>query len=185
MLIVALGTACTAAAADSRAAPVPTPSYVPGPHFTSGRVIAIEGSQLRLATWDEGGQPIEVRMELALVRSVWRETNVGVSAIKLGDDVMADGVRRKDVFEAWNVSANIGRLDAIVRSIDGDALVVAPLVRGVESQQLIRVGISKFLRDDSLSLADVRPGQTISAVVYYERDAQGHIVLRRITKMWS
>ena len=72
--------------------------------------------------------------------------------------------------------ADIGRLDAVIRSIDGDALELAPMRSGAP---LVRAQISSYLRSDSLTLAQIRPGDTIGAVVYRRRGED-----MRITKMW-
>jgi hypothetical protein len=134
--------------------------------------MATNGIRLTLATVEEG----DVRIDLSEIRDVWRETSIPPSALEIGDDLFINGYRTTSGFTATYVYANIGRIDAVIRSIDGDALELAPTRTGAP---LVRAVVSSFLRSDSLTLAQVRPGDTIGAVVYRGRGED-----MRITKMW-
>ena len=100
-----------------------------------------------------------------------------------GDDLFLNGDRRSGVFVARYINVNIGRADGRIVAMDGNALTLEVHGRA-GGVSLVRAELSRYLRSDSLTLADVRVGDAIGAVVYYERDVSGQIAFRRITKMW-
>ncbi|SRR5712692_5787606 len=163
-----------------RSTPLTEPSFVPGPNFTGGRVVAIDGTQLRLTTFDQGGHAVDVHLDVRSVRSVWRETEVRPSAIEVGDDLMVSGVRGPDAFQAWTVWANIGRADGIVRAIDGETIVLEALPP--KSVTFTAVLSSYITREGPWRLSDIHPGMTVGMVVYWRRGLDGP---RRITRIWS
>jgi len=152
--------------------PTPSPVFAPGPRSIVGTISRVGGHELTLATVEEGS----VRVDLTNVRDIWRETSVDTSALEIGDDLFVNGYRAPSGFVAFYVDANIGRIDGVIRSIDGDTLEVTPLRPGAPTWRLV---MSRYLRSDSLALADVGVGDTIGAVVYRPRSG-----IRRITKMW-
>jgi hypothetical protein len=163
-----------------RTTPLTAPSFVPGPNFTGGKVVAIDGTQLRLATFDDGGHALDVHLDMRSVRSVWRETEVRPSAIEIGDDLMVSGAQGPDAFQAWTVWANIGRADGIVRAIDGETIVLEALPP--KSGTFTAVLSPYITRDGPWRLSDIRPGMTLGMVVYWRRGLDGP---RRITRIWS
>jgi hypothetical protein len=180
LLLVVLLSACGAANAAS---PSATPSFVPGHSFTSGTIVKIDYPLITVRTYEErngASVPVLIPMNVASASAVWRETWVPATALAVGDDVFVSGSGGSP-FVATTIDANIGRTDGIVRGIEGDTLILASLRDGTT---VFRARVSNFVRSDSLPLADVHIGDTISAVVYYERDATGAIAFRRITKMW-
>jgi hypothetical protein len=143
-------------------------------------VVAIDGTQVRLATFDQDGHAIAVSLEMRDVRSVWRETQVGPSAIEVGDDLMVSGVRGPDAFQAWTVWANIGRADGIVRAIDGETIVLEALPP--KSLTFTAVLSPYITREGPWRLSDIHLGMTLGMVVYWRRGLDGP---RRITRIWS
>jgi len=93
---------------------------------------------------------------------VWKETSVAPSAIEVGDSVFIYGGR---------VSANGGRIDGVIRELDGTGMLVE--VRGPYGPRgLQRIDFSQYIeygRVDSaarLTRADLVVGLTIGAVIY-------------------
>jgi hypothetical protein len=163
--------------------PSPTPSHVPGHSSVSGTIVRIDYPSTTVRTYEErsgASVPVLLLVDVASASAVWRETWVPATALAVGDDLFVSGSGGSP-FVATTIDANIGRTDGTVRGIEGDTLILASLRDGVT---IFRASVSRFVRSDSLPLADVHIGDTISAVVYYERDASGAIAFRRITKMW-
>jgi hypothetical protein len=155
--------------------PVPTPPFTPGGSYLSGTIADVDLPWITVRTVDRG----EVLVDLAAVRSVWKETFVTASSLERGDDVFIDGAGGAP-FYAFNVNANIGRLDGVITAIRGEAIELDQLAR---SGATIRgtVTLSQYIQPlGPWRISDLRPGMAIGAVVYRARDGS-----RRITRIWS
>jgi hypothetical protein len=98
----------------------------------SGRVIRLtEGG----AVLDSAGQEIEV--SFSRIIDVWRETFVASTAIEVGDDLIVNGTDGSP-FMAAHISANIGRVDGVIREIDEIGMLVEVQLRwgGTKLQHL-------------------------------------------------
>lgn len=160
--------------------PSPTPSYRPGPDSTGGVVVRRTATAVVL---ESVGRETEV--DLSSVINVWRETSVPASAIEVGDRLFVNGTQGPIVFVARYVSANIGRLDGVVISLDGDELVIGLLRFGAPTES--RVELSSHVEivhlvpggDVPGGRADLSPGREVGMVLYTPRDA-----LPRATRIW-
>ena len=116
---------------------------------------------------------------------MWRETSVPASAIEVGDRLFVNGTQGPSVFVARYVSANIGRLDGVVISVDGDEMVIGLLRFGAPTES--RVELSSHVEIVHLvpggevpgGRADLSPGREVGMVLYSPRDA-----LPRATRIW-
>lgn len=165
----------------SPSSPAPTPSYHPGPNFTSGVVVR----------WIPGGVLIEsvgreIEVDLSSVIDVWKETSVPASAIEVGDHLDVNGTAASNRFFARYIWANIGRLDGVIQSFDGSVMVFAYQRPGVGPRE-VRVELSPSLEIVRLTQgttlpgdrADLSVGRSVGMVLYRPRDA-----LPRATRIW-
>jgi hypothetical protein len=141
-----------------------SPTLQPGPTSVSGRVVRLiaEGAVISSA-----GQEIEV--SFSRVIDVWRETSVAPTAIELGDDLFVNGAGGSP-FLAAHISANIGRLDGVVREIDDIGMLVEVDLRG-SGATLRRIDFSRYIEygypgGPQMTRADLAVGRTIGAVIY-------------------
>jgi hypothetical protein len=107
---------------------------------------------------DSAGRVIEVSFSTFV--EVWKETYVAASAIEVGDDLfIADG----------HVSANIGRIDGVIREIDATGMLVDVQLRWGGSVPR-RIDFSRYIEYGAasikLSREDLVVGRAISAVIY-------------------
>jgi hypothetical protein len=131
----------------------------------------------------------ETEVDLRSVIDVWKETSVPASAIELNDELSLNGVRAGDGFVARYVWVNIGRLDGVIRSVDGGDIVVLASVRSGKgfATREVRVRLSTHL--DVVrpapgamvpgSRADLAVGREVGMVLY--RPQSG---LPRATRIW-
>lgn len=159
-------------------APSATPTFVPAPAMITGKLSALGRDTLTVTTLEHG----DVIVDTSGVRDVWRERSVSTSALRVGDDLSVSGASARQAFVATYIYANIGRLDGVIARIAGNDLLLRVTRNGMS--RTVAATLSRFLRNDSVTLADVRVGDTIGSVVYYERGPDGQIAFRRITKMW-
>jgi hypothetical protein len=186
LLVAVIG--CTADAAQSpTAAPPPSApaatasrgaamSYEPGPNSPSGRVTRLVSDGVVLQTMDG-----ELAVDLAGVRSVWKESEVSSSDLEVGDQLDLNGLRGPTSFQARYVWANIGRFDGIVRAVSGDRLELVALP---PSTRTFQVHLSPHLivvrnADIPATVADLQPGMSIGGVMYRPRNGTP-----RATKIW-
>ena len=150
----------------SSPSPVPlrSPAYQPGPNFVSGRVVRLTDGG---AVLDSAGQETEV--SFSRIIDVWRETFVASTAIQVGDDLMVNGTNGSP-FVAAHISANIGRIDGVIREIDEIGMLVEIQLRsgGTKLQHLdfspyIEYG---YAGGPKLTRPDLVVGRTIGAVIY-------------------
>lgn len=156
----------------------PKPSYAPGPDSTGGIVLSGDGRRLSLQTVEHG----TIEVDLRSVREVWKETEVAASALEAGDDVALNGRWSAGDFVAAYVWANIGRLDGVIRAVDGDVLTVDATVRtgagfGTATRQVELSPYVTFVAP--LTRADLVPGRAIGAVLYAPKSG-----LPRLTRVW-
>ncbi|HEX9436418.1 MAG TPA: hypothetical protein VGA16_04570 [Candidatus Limnocylindria bacterium] len=167
-------------AAAASPTPSPTPSYRPGPSFTSGVVIRRTPTSVVLESVGK-----ETEVDLSSVIDVWKETSVPASAIEIGDRLDVNGTQGPSAFVARYVYANIGRLDGVVISVDGDQMLIgilrydAPIERRVKLSA--HVEIVNLVGGGQLPAgrADLAPGREVGMVLYSPRDA-----LPRATRIW-
>src|SRR5439155_21811211 len=103
----------------------------------------------------------------------------------VGDRLFVTGSQGPSVFVARYVSANIGRLDGVVISVDGDEMVIGLLRFGAPTES--RVELSSHVEIVHLvpggevpgGRADLSPGREVGMVLYSPRDA-----LPRATRIW-
>ena len=149
--------------------PISSPRFQPGPNYPiSGRVTRLIPGGMVL---DSAGRQIEV--SFSAIFDVWRETSVTTSAIEVGDDLfIADG----------RVSANIGRIDGVIREIDATGMLLDVQLRSGDSVTR-RVDFSPYVEYGAASIKLTRSelvvGRTIGAVVY--RPPGGTL---RATRIW-
>ena len=172
-LIVAIGRATTALGTAPVAAPSPTslalaspratPEFHPGPGFVSGRVIRLTPGGVVV---DSAGRQIEV--SLSGIVDVWKETSVAASAIEVGDDLFINGTDGSP-FVAKYISANIGRIDGIIREIDATGMLVDVQLRQ-GGAVLKRIDFSPYIEygaaNIKLTREDLVVGRVIGAVIY-------------------
>ena len=159
--------------------PVPTgsPAFQPGPNFMSGRVVRLTPGG---AVLNSAGQEIEVIFSRII--DVWRETFVASTAIQVGDDLFVNGTDGSP-FMAAHISANIGRIDGVIRQIDEVGMLVEVQLRwgGTKVQHLdfspyIEYG---YAGGPKLTRSDLVVGRTIGAVIYGRAGG-----LLRATRVW-
>jgi hypothetical protein len=153
----------------SSPAPTNRPGLHPDPNYpVSGRVIQLIPGGMVL---DSAGRQIEISFN-AIV-TVWRETSVTTNAIEVGDDLFIDD---------GQVSANIGRIDGVIREIDATGMLVDVHLRWGGSV-LQRVDFSPYIEygaaSSKLTRSDLVVGRMIGAVVY--RPPGGTL---RVTRIW-
>jgi len=169
-----------AAVASPAPSPVPTPSFRPGPESTSGVVVRRTPTSVVL---EAVGQETEV--DLSSVIDVWKEISVPASAIEVGDHLFVNGTRGPSAFVARYVYANIGRLDGVVISVDGDEMVIGILRYDAPTERRVKlsahVEIVNLVGGSQLPAgrADLSPGREVGMVLYSPRDA-----LPRATRIW-
>jgi hypothetical protein len=170
----------TAAPAPSAPAATASPgaatTYEPGPNSASGRVTRLVADGVVLQTVDG-----ELAVDLAGVRSVWKETDVSPSDLEVGDQLDLNGLRGPTSFQARYVWANIGRFDGIVRTVGGDHLELVALP---PSTRTFQVDLSQHLvvvRNAVIpaTVADLHPGMSIGGVTYRPQNGTP-----RATKIW-
>jgi hypothetical protein len=185
-LVLASPVACTAVAAVPTPAeqlsrqevvsPSPSPRFEPGPASAGGIVTRIDAHGVVVRNPDG-----ELEVDLTDVRSVWKETEVSPLDLEIGDELFLNGFLSGATFHARYVSANIGRIDGVIRTIVG---VKLELVRLPPKTSTFQMKLSRFvdvvsLDGSSATIADLRPGMTVGAVVYQPKNAT-----MRATKIW-
>ncbi|MGH2378374.1 MAG: WD40 repeat domain-containing protein [Candidatus Limnocylindria bacterium] len=127
----------------------------------------------------------ETEVDLSSVIDVWKETSVPASAIEVGDRLFVNGTRGPSAFVARYVHANIGRLDGVVISVDGDEMVIgilrynAPIERRVKLSAHVEIVHLEGGGQLPAGRADLTPGREVGMVLYSPRDA-----LPRATRIW-
>jgi hypothetical protein len=191
-LVLASVVGCTAAAASPTplaqptqsaqpprsvaASPTPSPNFAPGPASAVGTVTRIDPRGLTIRNPDG-----ELEVDLSSVRSVWKETHVSPLELEVGDELFVNGVLSGMTFHALYVDANIGRRDGIIRTIAGAILeLVALPPRALPFQMELSRWVEVVHLDGSAAtIADLRAGMTIGAVVYRPKNSTV-----RATKIW-
>jgi hypothetical protein len=192
-LVLASVVGCTAAAASptpplvqpthstqplrsQAASPSPSPQFAPGPDSAGGTVTRIDQHHVAIRS------PIEeLVVDLTRVRSVWRETEVSPAELEVGDDLFINGTRDGATFHAAYVYANIGRVDGVIRAIHGTRLELVALP---PKTFMTEVELSRYVEivqtdGKAATIADLKPGMTIGAVVYRPKNST-----MRATKVW-
>jgi hypothetical protein len=148
------------------ASPTAAPQFHPGSSSLSGRVVRLTPGGLVV---DSVGR--DVNVDLTTVIDVWKERSVAASAIDVGDDLFINGTAGSP-FMATYVSANIGRLDGVVREIDGTGMLVEVQPRSGGGSRFQRIDFSPYIEYGApaaglrLARADLVVGRAISAVTY-------------------
>ena len=144
--------------------PSSSPVFRPGPNSVSGRVVRLTAGGAVLSS---AGQEMEV--SFSRIIDVWRETSVAPTAIEVGDDLFVNGTDGSP-FMAAHISANIGRIDGIIRGIDDVGMLLEVQLRsgGTKMQP---IDYSPYIEygypgGPKLSRADLVVGRTIGAVIY-------------------
>jgi hypothetical protein len=150
----------------SSPSPVPasSPTFQPGPNFVSGRVVRLTAGG---AVLNSAGQEIEV--SFSRIIDVWRETSVAPAAIQVGDDLFVNGTGGSP-FMATHISANIGRIDGVIREIDDVGMLVEVQLRS-GGTKMQRIDFSPYIEygyngGPELTRADLVVGRAIGAVIY-------------------
>jgi hypothetical protein len=191
-LVLASVVGCTAAAASptplvqpthfaqplrsEAASPSPSPQFAPGPSFAVGTVIRIGPDRVAVRNPEE-----ELEVDLTRVRSVWKETEVSPAELEVGDELSLNGTRDGATFRASYVWANIGRVDGVIRAINGITLALVALPPKTFTAQMELSRYVEIVQIDGrpATLTDLRPGMTIGAVVYRPKHST-----MRATKVW-
>ncbi len=167
------------ASSPSPRPPAPSPSYRPGPNAAGGTVVR----RSSIGVVIESVERTEA-IDLRSVIDVWRETSVPADAIEVGDWLSVNGTRSTGgPFVARYVWANIGRLDGVIRSIDGAGMTVAcQRAGGLPSEA--RVDFSAYLEVVTPTLApasraDLEVGVVVGMVLYRPRGG-----IPRATRIW-
>jgi hypothetical protein len=151
--------------AHSSASPTATPAFHPGSGFMSGRVIRLTPGGLVV---DSAGHELDV--DLTRVVDVWKETSVPASAIEVGDDLFINGTPGSP-FVATYVTANIGRIDGVIRAIDPTGMLMEVRFRWGGSV-LQRIDFSPYIEYGApaaglrVTRADLVVARLIGAVIY-------------------
>ena len=164
------------AARDAVQRPTASPTFEPAPASASGTVIRIEAGGVVIRNPDG-----DVIVDLAGVRSVWKETDVSPSDLEVGDYVNLNGTWSGSVFQARYIWAEIGRFDGILRAIVGQRL---QLVRLPPSTTRFEVELSRYVEiiwidGAPATVADLEPGTTVGGVTYRPK-----VGTARATKIW-
>jgi hypothetical protein len=147
------------------ASPTASPQFYPGSGSLSGRVVRLIPGGLVINSVDH-----EVEVDLKRVVDVWKETSVPASALEVGDDLFINGTAGSP-FVARYVSANIGIIDGVIRSIDATGMLVEVRLRCCGSV-LQRIDFSPYIEYGSadgrvkVARADLAVGRAIGAVIY-------------------
>jgi len=166
-------------ATGSNASPAPTssPEFRPGASSVSGRVVRlIPGG----AVVDSAGRQVEV--SFTKVVDVWRETSVPATAIEVGDDLFVNGADGSP-FVARYISANIGRIDGVIRELDARGMLVDVHLRSGGTTER-RIDFSAYLEfgypgGPKVTPTDLAVGREIGMVIYgHAGDAL------RATRIW-
>jgi len=143
----------------------------------SGRVVRlIPGG----AVVDSAGRQVEV--SFSGIVDVWRETSVPAAAIEVGDDLFVNGTDGSP-FVARYISANIGRIDGVIRELDASGMLVDVHLRS-GGTALRRIDFSAYLEfgypgGPKVTPTDLAVGREIGMVIY------GHAgELVRATRIW-
>jgi hypothetical protein len=146
--------------------PLPTssPEFRPGASSVSGRIVRLIPSG---AVVDSAGRQVEV--SFARVVDVWRETSVPATAIEVGDDVFVNGADGSP-FVARYISANIGRIDGVIRELDASGMLVDVHLRS-GGTTLRRIDFSAYLEfgypgGPKVTPTDLAVGREIGMVIY-------------------
>jgi hypothetical protein len=164
----ASGTTSAASASPTvapSASPTATPEFHPGSSSLSGRVVRLTPGGLVV---DSAGRDVDV--DLNTVVDVWKERSVPASAIDVGDDLFINGTAGSP-FVATYVWSNIGRIDGVIRKIDGTGMLVEVQLRSGGSR-LQRIDFSPYIEYGApaaglwVAPADLVVGRAVSAVIY-------------------
>ncbi len=161
------------------ASPTATSEFHPGSGSLSGRVVRLTPGGLVV---DSAGHDVDI--DLTLVLDVWKETSVRASAIEIGDDLFINGTASSP-FVAKYVSANIGRIDGVIREIDATGMLIEVPLRGGGSV-LQRIDFSPYIEYGApaaslrVTRADLVVGRAIGAVIYGRPGGP-----LRATRVWS
>ena len=158
-------------------APPSSPAFQPGPNSVSGRVVRLTAGGVVL---NSAGQEIEVSFRRII--DVWRETSVAPTAIQVGDDLFVNGTGGSPFLAAY-ISANIGRIDGVIREIDDVGMLVEVQLRSGGTTPR-RIDFSPYIEygyagGPKLTREDLVVGRTIGAVIYGQ--AGGPL---RATRVW-
>ena len=163
--------------ASPSASPTSSPEFRPGASSVSGRVVRlIPGG----AVVDSAGRQVEV--SFSGIVDVWRETSVPAAAIEVGDDLFVNGTDGSP-FVARYISANIGRIDGVIRELDASGMLVDVHLRS-GGTTLRRIDFSAYLEfgypgGPKVTRTDLAVGRDIGMIVY------GHAgELLRATRIW-
>ncbi len=148
--------------APRTASPSPSPTSSPepnaGPSYPlSGRVVRLIPGGMVV---DSAGRQIEV--SFSAIVDVWKETSVAASAIEVGDDLFING---------GHVTANIGRIDGVIREIDATGMLIEVRLRQGGSV-VQRIDFSPYIEYGApaaglhLTRADLVVGRAIGLVIY-------------------
>jgi hypothetical protein len=157
--------------------PTATVGYSPGADSLSGRVVRLVPNGVVIETVGH-----EAEVSLRSVVDVWKETSVPASALEVGDDLFVNGTRGLP-FVARYVSANIDRIDGVIRTIDQTGMRVDVQLRAGSVSK--RIDFSPYIEygapaaNVSLTRAELVVGRTIGAVVYRPR-----VGPPRATRIW-
>jgi hypothetical protein len=129
----------------------------------------------------------ETVVDLRSVADVWKETSMSGSAIEVNDTLDVNGNRTGDAFVARYAWVNIGHLDGVIRSVDGNEVVLLAYQRSSDASRELRVALSHFLEVERVSpgatgagsRADLTVGRVVGMVLYRPRDG-----LPRATRIW-
>jgi hypothetical protein len=156
--------------------PTAPPTYEPGPASASGTVIRLEAGGVVIRSV-EG----ELSVNLLGVRSIWKETEVALSDLEVGDELFLNGTLSGSAFHARYVWADIGRFDGIVRGLVGQRLQLVGLPPGARTFDVELSRYVQIIRIDGTpaTVAELLPGMTIGGVTYRPKDATP-----RATKIW-
>jgi hypothetical protein len=135
----------------------------------TGRVVRLIPGGMVL---DSAGRQVQVRF--STIADVWKETIVPASALEVGDDLFIYG---------GHVSANIGRIDGVIRAVDPTGMVVDLQIRSGGSVTR-RIDFSPYIDygyagGASVTRDDLVAGRAIGAVIYGR--AGGPL---RATRIW-
>jgi sulfur carrier protein ThiS len=110
--------------------------------------------------------PVTVRVESAA--RIWKgDDGMDVSAIDVGDEVSMRGITDVDgYFVPSQIWVNIGSLDGVITSVDGDAVDVR-VVRNDDANETKRIRLtpkSLSAQNHLLRRQDIRPGRVVRVI---------------------